>query len=128
MNEKLKENQKYESIILANIGYIQCRLSEIVAEEEKNLNLKKSEKREQNRFRKKMSEVVKKLTDNKISLENLIDKKTKISLHDLNLNINLTSMFHSEALSHMMKEDMFADSAIVEIKKFHHNMIERCLF
>ena len=37
-------------------------------------------------------------------------------------------MFHSEALSHMMKEDMFADSAIVEIKKFHHNMIERCLF
>ena len=128
MNEKLKENQKYESIILANIGYIQCRLSEIVAEEEKGLNLKKSEKREQNRFRKKMSEVVKKLTDNKISLENLIDKKTKISLHDLNLNINLTSMFHSETLSHMMKEDMFADSAIVEIKKFHHNMIERCLF
>ena len=128
MNEKLKENQKYESIILANIGYIQCRLSEIVAEEEKSLNLKKSEKREQNRFRKKMSEVVKKLTDNKISLENLIDKKTKISLHDLNLNINLTSMFHSETLSHMMKEDMFADSAIVEIKKFHHNMIERCLF
>ena len=128
MNEKLKENQKYESIILANIGYIQCRLSEIVAEEEKSLNLKKSEKREQNRFRKKMSEVVKKLTDNKISLENLIDKKTKISLHDLNLNINLTSMFHSETLSHMMKEDMFADIAIVEIKKFHHNMIERCLF
>ena len=128
MNEKLKENQKYESIILANIGYIQCRLSEIVAEEKKSLNLKKSEKREQNRFRKKMSEVVKKLTDNKISLENLIDKKTKISLHDLNLNINLTSMFHSEVLSHMMKEDMFADSAIVEIKKFHHNMIERCLF
>ena len=128
MNEKLKENQKYESIILANIGYIQCRLSEIVAEEEKSLNLKKSEKREQNRFRKKMSEVVKKLTDSKISLENLIDKKTKISLHDLNLNINLTSMFHSETLSHMMKEDMFADSAIVEIKKFHHNMIERCLF
>ena len=77
MNEKLKENQKYESIILANIGYIQCRLSEIVAEEEKSLNLKKSEKREQNRFRKKMSEVVKKLTDNKISLENLIDKKNK---------------------------------------------------
>ena len=128
MNEKLKENQKYESIILANIGYIQCRLSEIVAEKEKSLNLKKSEKREQNRFRNKMSEVVKKLTDNKISLENLIDKKTKISLHDLNLNINLTSMFHSETLSHMMKEDMFADSAIVEIKKFHHNMIERCLF
>ena len=102
MNEKLKENQKYESIILANIGYIQCRLSEIVAEKEKSLNLKKSEKREQNCFRNKMSEVVKKLTDNKISLENLIDKKTKISLHDLNLNINLTSMFQSEALSHMI--------------------------
>ena len=89
--------------------------------ERKELKFKEVEKREQNRFRNKMSEVVKKLTDDKISLENLIDKKTKISLHDLNLNINLTSMFHSEALSHMMKEDMFADSAIVEIKKFHHN-------
>ena len=96
--------------------------------ERKELKFKEVEKREQNRFRNKMSEVVKKLTDDKISLENLIDKKTKISLHDLNLNINLTFMFHSEALSHMMKEDMFADSAIVEIKKFHHNMIERCLF
>ena len=61
--------------------------------ERKELKFKEVEKREQNRFRNKMSEVVKKLTDDKISLENLIDKKTKISLHDLNLNINLTSMF-----------------------------------
>ena len=70
--------------------------------ERKELKFKEVEKREQNRFRNKMSEVVKKLTDDKISLENLIDKKTKISLHDLNLNINLTSMFQSEALSHMI--------------------------
>ena len=67
-----------------------------------------------------MSEVLKKLTDNKISLENLINKKSKISIHDLNLNINLTSRFHSE-----VKEDMFADSAIVEIKKFHDSMTEK---
>ena len=71
-----------------------------------------------------MSEVVKRVTNSKISLENLINKKTKISIYDLNLNINLTSRFYSEALSHMIKEDMFADSAIVEIKQFHDNMIK----
>ena len=133
MNEKLKEIQKYQSIILANIGNIQSRLSnqsEIVAEKERSLkrkkeNLKKSEKRKQNRFRNKMSEVVKKFTDNKISLENLTNKKIKISIHDLNLNINLTSRFHSEALGHMIKEDMFAGSATVEIKKFHDNMTDK---
>ena len=90
----------------------------------KKENLKKSEKRKQNRFRKKMSEVVKRVTNSKISLENLINKKTKISIYDLNLNINLTSRFYSEALSHMIKEDMFAGSAIVEIKQFHDNMIK----
>ena len=132
MNEKLKEIQKYQNIILANIGNIQSRLSnqsQIVLEKERSLkrkkeNLKKSGKRKQNRFRSKMSEVVKKLTNNKISLGNLMNKKTKISIHDLNLNTNLTSRFHSKALSHMIKEDMFADSAIVEIKQFHDNIIE----
>ena len=91
MNEKLKEIQKYQSIILANIGNIQSRLSnqsEIVLEKERTLkrkkeNLKKSVKRKQNRFRSKMSQVVKKLTDNKISLGNLMNKKKMISIHDL---------------------------------------------
>ena len=91
MNEKLKEIQKYQSIILANIDNIQSRLSnqsEIVLEKERSLkrkkeNLKKSVKRKQNRFRSKMSQVVKKLTDNKISLGNLMNKKKMISIHDL---------------------------------------------
>ena len=44
MNEKLKEIQKYQSIILANIGNIQSRLSnqsEIVLEKERSLKRKK---------------------------------------------------------------------------------------
>ena len=88
MKEKLKEIQKYQSIILGNIGNIQSRLSnqsEIVLEKERSLkrkkeNLKKSVKRKQNRFRSKMSQVVKKLTDNKISLGNLMNKKKMTQL------------------------------------------------
>ena len=43
-----------------------------------------------------MSDVVNKLTDNKISLKNVIDKKTKISIHHLNLNVNLTATILDE--------------------------------
>ena len=58
-----------------------------------------------------MFEVIHKLAHNQISLQNLIDKKTKISIHNLNLNVNLTAMFHSEALTHIIKEDMFVDKS-----------------
>lgn len=92
MNEKLKGIQKYQNIILANIANIQCRLSnqsEIIPDKKRNLKrrkenfFKKSEKRKRNCFKNKMSRVVKKLTDSKISLENLIDKKKRnFELHD----------------------------------------------
>ena len=43
-----------------------------------------------------MSEVVNKLTDNGISLKNVIDKKTKISIHHLNLYVNFTATILDE--------------------------------
>ena len=99
----MKILKRLRSIILDNIGNIQCRLSnqsEIIPRNERNLkrekeNLTKSEKRKQNCFKSKVSEMVKELTNNKFSSKNLIDKETKISIHDLNLNITLTARFHS---------------------------------
>lgn len=63
-----------------------------------------------------MSQTIKELIDNKVPLANLTDKETKISKHYLNLNFNLTDRFQSKALSHIIKENMFADSAVMKVK------------
>lgn len=127
----LRKLEFSESAVLSNLKNIErkaCVSAEQNVEEKRKLkrkkeNTRKSEKRKDLRMKNRMEEVIKKLTNDKMTFEELKETESKLELSQISFGRDFTARLHGKALDELIKKGFFADNAILEVTNFHKQIM-----